>query len=313
MKIDTSTRINTQLNGIQLSKLYTFEVAARLGSFALAAHELCLTPSAVSHQISKLENELKLQLFERQHRKVTLTADGEQLFTSVTLALSQLNSSIEQVKSGHISGGLTIYARPSFAHDWLAPRLHDFCEQYPSIDIKLITGNDTLDLNRHGIDLAIYYSNVTPDASWSLKLNEEHVIPVCSPHYANQYALNDETRDLSHCTLLHDNQAWHIHSQLDEWKYWHEHYAEFDIQNCRSVGFDQSTLAVSAAKHGAGIAMGRWSLVKEDIERGDLVMPFPNRLIKSGYYYYLIGVQRTISAKQKCFADWISRQLQICK
>ncbi|MBN3495207.1 DNA-binding transcriptional regulator DsdC [Vibrio neptunius] len=313
MKIDISTRLNTQLNGLQLSKLYTFEVAARMSSFALAAHELCLTPSAVSHQISKLENELKLQLFERQHRKVTLTSDGEQLFMSVTLALSQLNNSIEQVKNGHVSGGLTVYSRPSFAHDWLVPRLCDFSEHYPSIDLKLITGNDTLDLNRHGIDLAIYYSNVTPDTSWSLKLNEEHMVPVCSPNYASQYALNNETQDLSNCTLLHDNQAWHIDSLLDEWKYWHEHFTQFELQNCRSIGFDQSTLAVSAAKHGAGIAMGRWSLVKQEIERGNLMMPFPERMIKSGYYYYLIAVQSTLSAKQKCFVDWMSGQLKTYK
>ena len=70
---------NRLLNGWQLSKLYTFEVAARHESFALAAEELSLTPSAVSHRINQLEEELGIQLFIRSHRKVELTREGQRV------------------------------------------------------------------------------------------------------------------------------------------------------------------------------------------------------------------------------------------
>ena len=82
------------LNGWQLSKLYTFEVAARQQSFALAADELSLSPSAVSHRINQLEDELGIQLFVRSHRKVELTNEGKRVFWALKSSLDTLNQEI---------------------------------------------------------------------------------------------------------------------------------------------------------------------------------------------------------------------------
>lgn len=109
---DTRNRL---LNGWQLSKLYTFEVAARHQSFALAADELSLSPSAVSHRINQLEAELGIQLFVRSHRKVELTHEGKRVFWALKSSLDTLNQEILDIKNQELSGTLTVYSRPSIA------------------------------------------------------------------------------------------------------------------------------------------------------------------------------------------------------
>ncbi len=103
--METLKELGTRLlNGWQLSKLYTFEVAARHESFALAAEELSLTPSAVSHRINQLEEELGIQLFVRSHRKVELTHEGKRVFWALKSSLDSLNQEILDIKSRSCRG-----------------------------------------------------------------------------------------------------------------------------------------------------------------------------------------------------------------
>ena len=114
---------NRLLNGWQLSKMHTFEVAARHQSFALAAEELSLSPSAVSHRINQLEEELGIQLFVRSHRKVELTHEGKRVYWALKSSLDTLNQEILDIKNQELSGTLTLYSRPSIAQCWLVPAL----------------------------------------------------------------------------------------------------------------------------------------------------------------------------------------------
>ncbi|MEE6251854.1 LysR family transcriptional regulator [Escherichia coli] len=109
---------NRLLNGWQLSKMHTFEVAARHQSFALAAEELSLSPSAVSHRINQLEEELGIQLFVRSHRKVELTHEGKRVYWALKSSLDTLNQEILDIKNQELSGTLTLYSRPSIAQCW---------------------------------------------------------------------------------------------------------------------------------------------------------------------------------------------------
>ena len=93
------TNLHKTLTGFQLSKLITFEVAARHESFALAAEELFLTPSAVSHQINLLEKELNIKLFLRLHRKVELTNEGKRVFLALQFSLDYLNTEIKAIQN----------------------------------------------------------------------------------------------------------------------------------------------------------------------------------------------------------------------
>ncbi|MFP6833793.1 MAG: LysR family transcriptional regulator, partial [Porticoccaceae bacterium] len=95
---------NQRLNSSQLSKLHTFEVAARHCSFSLSAEELSITPSAISHRINGLEDELGIQLFKRSHRKISLTSEGERIYRTLKQSLNTLNQEILEVRDGEISG-----------------------------------------------------------------------------------------------------------------------------------------------------------------------------------------------------------------
>lgn len=122
--VDVLITLGTRLlNGWQLSRLSTFEVAARHESFALAADELALTPSAVSHRINQLEEELGIQLFVRSHRKVELTREGKRVYWALKASLDGLNQEILDIKNRELSGSLTVYSRPSIAQCWLVPAL----------------------------------------------------------------------------------------------------------------------------------------------------------------------------------------------
>ncbi|KDT73428.1 bacterial regulatory helix-turn-helix, lysR family protein [Escherichia coli 3-373-03_S3_C3] len=124
---------NRLLNGWQLSKMHTFEVAARHQSFALAAEELSLSPSAVSHRINQLEEELGIQLFVRSHRKVELTHEGKRVYWALKSSLDTLNQEILDIKNQELSGTLTLYSRPSIAQCWLVPALGDFTRRYLTV------------------------------------------------------------------------------------------------------------------------------------------------------------------------------------
>lgn len=182
---------NRLLNGWQLSKMHTFEVAARHQSFALAAEELSLSPSAVSHRINQLEEELGIQLFVRSHRKVELTHEGKRVYWALKSSLDTLNQEILDIKNQELSGTLTLYSRPSIAQCWLVPALGDFTRRYPSISLTVLTGNDNVNLQRAGIDLAIYFDDAPSAQLTHHFLMDEEILPVCSPEYAQRHALTN--------------------------------------------------------------------------------------------------------------------------
>ncbi|MGF1910461.1 DNA-binding transcriptional regulator DsdC [Vibrio kasasachensis] len=296
---------NERINSFQLSKLHTFEVAARHSSFSLAAEELSMTPSAISHRINKLELELGIALFHRTHRKITLTEEGERIYQSLTRSLNEINQEILDVKSGDISGSLTIYSRPSFAQCWLVPRLYEFNQRYPFIELKLLTGNENIKFQGYGIDAAIYFDEGQPDNVWSQEIMSETNIPVCTAEYAEQHSLFNKPENLINTTLLHDNQAWDYDSHHDEWAVWARANQLPPIDHISSIAFDRSDLAVIAAMNHAGIAMGRYNLNKKRLDSGELVAPFQNTEVTCQQKYYLVTPNKKHSRKLALFIEWL--------
>ena len=298
------TNSHKSLTGFQLSKLYTFEVAARHESFALAAEELFLTPSAVSHQINLLEKELDIKLFLRLHRKVELTSEGKRVFWALQSSLDHLNTEIKAIQNQALAGSLTIYARPSIAQCWLVPKLSDFIQRYPFIQLSILTGNENINFQRAGIDLAIYFDNQPSFQLDYQYLMDEHIIPVCSPEYAAKFNLMGNLDNLVLCTLLHDCQAWSNGTGTDEWNSWAIHF-NVNIDSSVGMSFDRSDLALIAAKNHLGITMGRKRLVQKDIETGELVMPFPEMYLRCDQHYYVASLKDRKWPKIDAFIDWL--------
>lgn len=301
------TNAHKTLTGFQLSKLYTFEVAARHESFALAAEELFLTPSAVSHQINVLEKELNIKLFLRLHRKVQLTPEGNRVFWALQSSLDHLNTEIKAIQNQALAGSLTIYARPSIAQCWLVPKLSDFIQRYPFIQLSILTGNENVNFQRTGVDLALYFDN---QPSFQLNyqyLMDEYIIPVCSPEYAEKFNLMNTVENLQHCTLLHDCQAWSNGTGTDEWNSWAAHF-NVDLDTSLGISFDRSDLALIAAKNNLGITMGRKRLVQKDIENGELVMPFQEMYLRCDQHYYIASLKDRQWPKIDAFIEWLTVQ-----
>ena len=298
------SNLHKTLTGFQLSKLITFEVAARHESFALAAEELFLTPSAVSHQINLLEKELNIKLFLRLHRKVELTNEGKRVFLALQFSLDYLNTEIKAIQNQALAGSLTIYARPSIAQCWLVPKLSSFTECYPFIQLSILTGNENVNFQRTGIDLAIYFDNQPSFQLDYQYLMDEHIIPVCSPEYAAKFNLMGNLDNLMHCTLLHDCQGWSNGTGTDEWNSWAIHF-NAHIDSSVGISFDRSDLALIAAKNHLGITMGRKRLVEKEIERGELVLPFPEMYLRCDQHYYVASLKDHKWPKIDAFIDWL--------
>src|SRR6476646_1061881 len=120
------------LSSVPISAIRAFEAAARTGSFRDAANELHLTPSAVSHAIRKLESTLSTVLFERSARSIRLTPAGENLMRHAGSAFDELRRGLEEV-AGRGPRLLRVHSAPSFAAQWLAPRLAKFLANEPSV------------------------------------------------------------------------------------------------------------------------------------------------------------------------------------
>ena len=299
---------NKTLNRYQLAKLHTFEVCARHQSFALAAQELNLTASAVSHQISHLENDLKFNLFKRFHRHIELSDEGRKLFITLQELLYKLNQEVIDIKNQEISGQLDIYCRPSIAQCLLLSRLHKFTEKHPHIKLNLSTGNELIDFNRHKIDLAIYYDDMIHEDIYCKDIMNESITPVCSSEYARKHHLIGHIENLPYCTFLHDSQAWEYNSLFNEWEYWTtSNNLRYDFSQLKYCLFDRSDLAINAAINGMGIALGRKHLIEEDIKNGKLCLPFKQQEIKCRARYYILTPHLS-NPKVHSFIKWVCEE-----
>jgi LysR family D-serine deaminase transcriptional activator len=299
-------RISSRLNSSQFANLHTFLVAARHLSFARAAEELCLTASAVSHRISRLETALAMKLFQRLTRQVSLTDEGERIFEILQYAMGELSEALEQSSQAEIAGSIALYVRPSVAQCWLVPRLADFVERYPLVSLDLRVGNDNVDFRTRKIDLALYYANGEFPGLTSQRLMREQLAPVCSPDYARRHRLQENPENLRHCTTLHDSLAWDHAAYDAEWTLWAEQHNLLASLPKRTLTFDRSDLSVTAAMNHAGIAIGRQQLVQKRVDRGELVLPLAGFSRSAHYDYYLVHPPlATIPKRLLAFMNWL--------
>lgn len=301
---------NQRLTSHQLARLHTFEATSRHLSFALAAQELSLTPSAISHRINTLEDELGIKLFNRFHRRIELTCEGERIYWALKKMLEDINQEILDIYNQEASGILTIYSRPSIAQCLLVPHIADFIQHYPSIELNLLTGNDDINFRGYGIDLAIYFDDKHLKNLYYEDLMSESIIPVCSPKYAQEHELMGNPHHLANCTLLHDRQAWDHISDFDEWRAWSESKGLSLFPHRGNICFDRSDLAVIAAINHAGIAMGRTRLIQKKLADKELIIPFKNSEFLCSQRYYFVTRNEKHNVKVQLFIQWLKDKVK---
>ncbi|AXE32013.1 DNA-binding transcriptional regulator DsdC [Chromobacterium phragmitis] len=297
-----------KLDGGQLANLHTFMTVARRMSFAAAAAELCLTPSAVSHRIARLERALDLRLFQRLTRSIRLTADGERILAALEAGLAEIESALSPAAGQEPVGRVALHAHPSIAQCWLAPRLAEFADRHPRIALDIRTGNEDPDFRGGRADLALCYSDGHFPGLASIKLMDEEMAPVCSPGYAERHALSGAPERLAGCRLLHDAQAWRHAAHDAEWMLWAQRRGCEASLPQAGLTLDRSDLCLAGAAGHAGVAIGRRRLAQPLLDSGQLMLPLGGFEPAERYAYYLAYPLRAApSPPLQAVIDWLRR------
>lgn len=181
-----------------------FEAAARHLSFKVAADELHVTQSAISHRIKSLEEFLGLELFRREARGVALTSEGEAYLGRISQVLDQLSATTRSIRNQETAGPLCIRSTPAFASRWLIPRLNDFNRWHPAIELHLSTSLEPANFADHGVDVDIRFGCAESGELHTEPFLESSRFPVASPHLMQKRSPLNQPADLRGFVLLHN-------------------------------------------------------------------------------------------------------------
>jgi LysR family glycine cleavage system transcriptional activator len=280
--------------------LRAFEAAARHSSFAKAANELSITPAAVSQQVRHLEDYLGVRLFTRRPRSVEVTATGADYARTVVAVLDQLALATGRIHHADREGKLTIATTPSFAAQWLMPRLIRFLELHPELDVRLSTSNALVDFAREDVEVAVRYGDGRWPGLQVEMLTNTELFPVCSPSFrqgAQRLRIPANLRSRSLLRLM-----------SDEWPKW---LAAANLGDMSAEGpqYSDVGLLTQAAVAGQGIALGQSIIVANELADGRLIEPF-NLRISSQSAYYIVGLPGDLDRpKVRAFSSWLREEL----
>jgi len=284
-----------------LNALRVFEAAARLGSFKAAAAELCVTPSAVSHQVAHLESVLKTPLFQRDGRRLALSPAGDAYRRRIHDALSQLAVATEAFVAGGRAPTLTVLAAPSFASKWLMPRLNDFLDAHPALRVRVEAGMDRRQLG--AADVGIFYG--APAAARDLAVTPlvaERMLVLCSPALLEKGPPLRTPADLAAHVLIDANNRL-------RWRRWLADRGVEDMAIRREMSVGRSTMAIEAAVKGLGVILESDFLTAEEIADGRLVEPFGqgDEAPAEDAYYLATHAGIAQDGPAAAFAAWLTR------
>lgn len=292
----------------RLDLLRSFEAAARLGSFTLAAQELFLTQSAVSRQIQQIEAGLGLPLFERRHRALALTPAGLTMQRAVVDCLERLRDATALVRQSIQAPQVSVTMTPGFATLWLIPRLARYTAAHPGVDVRLSATLDVLDLERSQLDLAVRFCPVSHGVG--PPLFEEAVLPVCSPALlTNRANPLKKPSDLANHTLLAIDMPAGM-ALTSDWEPWLKLIGLTEVHPKATLRFAQYSDAIAAAVAGQGVAIGRFPLLNELLRDKRLVTPFKGGASSQRGYFVEMGSRGASNPHAQAFADWLRAEAQ---
>lgn len=286
-----------------ISNLLAFATASRLGSITLAAREMSLTQSAVSKQLSELEQFVGLKLLERTTNGIVPTVAGKEYLRRITRIIDDLDDATADLMATRgASGSLNLSVVPSFASFWLLPRLPDFAKAHPDITLNITTRTGVPDLNEEGLDVAIV-TNANPPTRYGndLVMGIE-AYPVCAPSLLADRGLTPATTSLAEVAqlpLLHQSLFPHA---------WTEFLRTQGIDGgAASAGPRYSILSLGfqAAVSGLGCALLPDYLTAQALEQGKLVKLSGTYYRPEQCYYLLYSPDRIAAPGISAFRRWL--------
>ena len=292
-----------------LNSLRAFEAVARRLSFSRAAEDLHVTPGAVSQQIRFLEQFLGESLFARTRRSVALTEAGMKMLPDIQAGLETLSRALGSKTASSGGHTLAISVAPSFASKWLLPRLVDFSERHPDIDLRISATVGLADFKRDKVDLAIRLGRGNYPDLHAEPLFGETMAPLCSPDLLKGKGPLRKPDDLRKFRLLHDTSIPGDHEQ-SSWERWLSLAGAKHVAAHRGTRFSLAELAMQAAIDGAGVVLGRMVLAEGDLAKGRLIRPFKMVLPLDVSYFLVMPKASLRRPEAQSFRDWLYETLK---
>lgn len=261
-----------------LQSIVAFEAAARSGSFLAAAAELSLTPSAVSHRIRTLEDWLGARLFERQYRKIALTAAGQEYLTEIQAALGRIESASARQR-GTTKHALRLSVAPALGAKWFVGQLADYRREHPEVSFVLSTASTLAPVAAGRSELGVCYGEPPWPGLEAYELRRETVFPVCSPDLAARLGTPPDPALLSSMPLLRH--------PLLEWQPWFAAAGIDRAEPNEGMVFEDAMMMLEAAAAGVGVALTVGLLARGYLADSSLVRPFPQHVDGKGFYAVL--------------------------
>lgn len=293
------------MRDINLKATEYFEAVARLGTVTKAAHELGVSPSAVSQQVAALETQFGVKLFRREKRRLTLTLDGDRLFQTTSQAFRSLRNARSAIGRQRDMRSLTIRVSPSFGVRWLGPRIASFAADNPDWAIRIDATPDFSAFETEAVDLDLRYGM----GSWAGLMVEpilnDMAMPMCSPSYLERLRgiSDDPVVQLSNSRLIDSVKT------MYRWDLWLA-ANRIDLPDLSyPFRFDRSSMSIEMAKQGGGVALDSAVLCLGELERGELVSLAPVFPVIAFDAYWIVCPPRHMNRRiVKRFSDWVSEE-----
>ncbi len=267
-----------------LSLLAAFEASARLLSFTKAGEELGVSQPAVSQSIRRLETAIGIKLFKRNHRIITLTDAGVALKGDVSQGLDQIERSIKQLQQRNRGEHVTLSVSSAFAHYWMVPRLQDFRQKHPDIDLRMQQTDMDLGLAQEGISLAVWRG----DGNWrgykSTLLARESICALASPAWIARNGPIDGLAALKSCRLVTLEEP---HRYRPGWTDFFAAFGEHFTDDGSGLRLNDYALVLQAGLAGEGVVFG-WQHIAQRLVDAGLLVPVGDWHWDSGAGFYLV-------------------------
>jgi LysR family transcriptional regulator, glycine cleavage system transcriptional activator len=287
-----------------LSALRAFEAAARNLSFRVAAEELGLTQSAISHQVAALERHFGARLFDRAGRRIALSGPGRLLFPLVRDGFDRLTQGADLLRRSRMTDDLRVQVYVTVAVRWLIPRLHRFQTANPNVVVRINTSVLDWEFDPEIADLGLICTPSPDRAGLQYELLFEALLfPVCTPGVAQSGLSLRQPVDLVNHALLQ------VYTTANDWQLWLDAAGVPNLKGRAAPQFDSYLLAIEAALDGQGVALAPHFMVAEDLKLGRLVRPFPVEVHQPARWYLVCPAERRSERAIEAFRVWLKNEV----